>query len=217
MLRLDFGKGDVGLRRFLCLGAHSDDIEIGCGGSVLRLLRENENVEALWVVFSADDQRAIEARSSAAQFLSRAKKKEVRVEGFRDGFFPYEGNRIKEYFERLKKEFDPDLIFTHFRDDFHQDHRLVSELTWNTFRTHFILEYEVIKYDGDLGRPNVYFPLDEDVCNEKIGILLESFKSQAKKSWFTADAFRSIMRLRGIEINAKGNHAEAFYGRKVCL
>lgn len=217
MLKLELPQMKDRPFNLLCLGAHSDDIEIGCGGSILRLLNQNKTIEALWVVLSADEQRAIEARSSAERFLSQATKKEVRVEKFRDGFFPYEGSRIKEYFERLKKEFAPDLIFTTFRDDFHQDHRLVSELTWNTFRTHFILEYEVIKYDGDLGRPNVYFPLDEDVCNEKIGIILKSFKSQTKKTWFTADALWSIMRLRGIEINAKGNHAEAFYGRKVCL
>jgi LmbE family N-acetylglucosaminyl deacetylase len=217
MLRLTFSKGDNGLCRILCLGAHSDDIEIGCGGSVLRLLNESENVEALWVVLSADEQRAIEARSSAERFLSKASKKEVRVEGFRDGFFPYEASRIKEYFERLKKEFAPDLIFAPFHEDFHQDHRLVSELTWNTFRNHFILEYEVIKYDGDLGRPNVYITLSKDNCARKIDIILQSFRSQARKNWFTEDAFRAILRLRGIEINAEEKHAEAFYGRKVCL
>jgi LmbE family N-acetylglucosaminyl deacetylase len=166
---------------------------------------------------SADERRAGEARYSAEQFLAKAKKKEVRVEEFRDGFLPYEGARIKEYFERLKKEFSPDLIFAPFREDFHQDHRLVSELTWNTFRSHFILEYEVIKYDGDLGRPNVYIPLSEDICTKKIDIILQSFKSQARKNWFTADAFSAIMRLRGIETNGEEKHAEAFYGRKVCL
>lgn len=217
MLKLTFDKGDNTLRRILCLGAHSDDIEIGCGGSMLRLLKEHESTEVLWIVLSADEHRAGEARSSAEQFLAKAKKKEVRVEKFRDGFFPYNGTHIKEYFEMLKKEFSPDLIFTPFREDFHQDHRLVSELTWNTFRTQLVLEYELIKYDGDLGRPNVYITLGEDICTKKIDIILQSFKSQARRNWFTADAFSAIMRLRGIEINAEQNHAEAFYGRKVRL
>lgn len=215
MLSLTFDKGDKGLRRVLCIGAHSDDIEIGCGGSILKLLEANENVEVLWVVLSADEERAVEARTSAERFLAGAEEKTVRVETFRDGFFPYEGSRIKEYFEGLKNEFSPDLVFTHFHEDFHQDHRLVSELTWNTFRSHFILEYEVIKYDGDLGKPNVYIPLSEDICFKKIEIIFQSFKSQARRKWFTADSFTAVLRLRGIEINAE--KAEGFYGRKVCL
>jgi LmbE family N-acetylglucosaminyl deacetylase len=215
MLKLTLGEGDNRLRRILCLGAHSDDIEIGCGGSLLRLLREHDKVEVLWIVLSADGQRALEARSSAELFLAGAKKKEVRIEKFRDGFFPYHGGRIKDYFEGLKKEISPDLIFTHFRGDFHQDHRLVSELTWNTFRNHFILEYEVIKYDGDLGKPNVYITLDKDICTRKIDIILESFNSQAGRNWFTGDSFSAILRLRGIEISAE--RAEGFYGRKVSL
>jgi LmbE family N-acetylglucosaminyl deacetylase len=217
MLTLELSSPKDRPLKILCLGAHSDDIEIGCGGAMLRLSDENEHIEVLWVVLSADEQRAMEARSSAAHFLSRAKKKEVRVEGFRDGFFPYDGGKIKEYFEGLKKSFAPDLIFAPYREDFHQDHRLVSELTWNTFRGHFILEYEVIKYDGDLGRPNVYIPLGEGVCAKKIDIILRSFRSQGRRNWFTEDAFSAILRLRGIEINTEQKYAEAFYGRKICI
>lgn len=212
-LKLSLAKGDP--LRILCLGAHSDDIEIGCGGSILKLLEANENVEVLWIVFAGHDRRVDEARSSAEEFLRNAAKKDIRIEGFRDGFFPYEGSRIKEYFERLKSDFAPDLVFTHYREDAHQDHRLISELTWNTFRKHLILEYEVVKYDGDFGRPNVYMALDEEICGKKIDIILRSFKSQGTRSWFTADAFRAVMRLRGIETNV--SHAEAFYGRKVAL
>jgi len=215
MLRLSFDKGDNGLRRILCLGAHSDDIEIGCGGAILRLLNESQNVEVMWIVFSADKRRADEARCSAEQFLDKAANKEIRFEKFRDGYFPHQGACIKDYFENLKTDFAPDLVFTHSRADYHQDHRLVSELTWNTFRNHLILEFEVIKYDGDFGRPNVYIPLGEDTCAKKIDIILGSFKSQGTRNWFTADTFMAVMRLRGIEINA--DHAEAFYGRKVSL
>lgn len=215
MLHLTFKRGESELQKILCLGAHSDDIEIGCGGSILRLLEEYERLEIFWVVFSATDKRAQEAVYCANRFLSKAKKKEIRIEKFRDSYFPYIGAEIKEYFEKLKQQISPDLIFTPFREDFHQDHRLISELTWNTYRNHLILEYEVIKYDGDLGRPNIYFNLDKEICNKKVDLVLESFKTQKNRSWFTRDAFMSIMRLRGIEINAPENYAEAFYGRKI--
>lgn len=215
MLNLSFTKANNSLNKILCLGAHSDDLEIGCGGSMLRILNEYENVEVLWIVFSAHRQRASEAENSANQFLVGAKKKEIRIQKFRDGFFPYDGKLIKEYFEALKNEYDPDLIFTPFREDLHQDHRLVSELTWNTFRNHFILEYEIIKYDGDLGRPNFFIKLSEEICSKKIDIITNTFISQADRNWFTSDAFSAIMRLRGIEIRAGENFAEAFYGRKV--
>jgi LmbE family N-acetylglucosaminyl deacetylase len=217
MIRMMFEGSERPFKRVLCLGAHSDDIEIGCGGTILRILKENNGIEALWIVMSADEKRAIEARSSAEKFLSGALRNEIRVEGFRDGFFPYEASQIKEYFEKLKTEFSPDVIFTPSREDLHQDHKLISELTWNTFRAHLILEYEVVKYDGDLGKPNVYFPLSEEVCSEKIEIILQTFKSQTRRSWFTEDAFRAIMRIRGIETNGELKHAEAFYGRKICI
>jgi LmbE family N-acetylglucosaminyl deacetylase len=217
MLKLEFTKSTDSRFTILCLGAHSDDIEIGCGGSILKLLAEEPNLEIHWIVFSSNEERANEARNSADLFLSNAKYKNIIIKNYKDGFFPYIGGQIKDSFEELKKQFDPDVIFTHYRHDLHQDHRLISELTWNTFRNHFILEYEIIKYDGDLGRPNFYISLDKEICLKKIDIILNTFKSQKNRGWFTTDAFMSIMRLRGIEINALGNYAEAFYGRKITL
>jgi len=203
--------------RILCLGAHSDDIEIGCGGTVLRILEENPDAEVLWVVMGASGQRADEATASAKSFLARARQKEVIVKEFRDGFFPYIGAEIKGFFEELKRRCAPDLILTHCRNDLHQDHRLVSELTWNTFRNHLILEYEILKYDGDLGTPNVFVPLTESLARRKVGILLDSFRSQLKKNWFTEDAFLAILRLRGLECNAPEKYAEAYHARKLVL
>ena len=203
--------------RILCLGAHSDDIEIGCGGTVLRILEENPDAEVLWVVMGASGQRADEATASAKSFLARARQKEVIVKEFRDGFFPYIGAEIKGFFEELKRRFAPDLVLTHCRNDLHQDHRLVSELTWNTFRNHLILEYEILKYDGDLGTPNVFVHLTESLARRKVGILLDSFRSQLKKNWFTEDAFLAILRLRGLECNAPEKYAEAYHARKLVL
>jgi LmbE family N-acetylglucosaminyl deacetylase len=201
----------------LCLGAHSDDIEIGCGGTILRLLEENENVEVHWVVFAANDNRETEARGSADLFLKKAKNKSVVIENYRDGFFPYIGAEIKEYFEVLKTQCNPDIIFSHYRNDLHQDHRLICELTWNTFRDHIILEYEIMKYDGDLGNPNFYVHLNEAICRDKIGNIVNHFKSQAGKNWFSQESFYSLLRLRGIESNAPDRSAEAFYFRKGVL
>jgi len=174
MLNLTFERRRDSIFRILCLGAHSDDIEIGCGGTVLRILEENPDAEVLWVVIGASGQRADEATASAKSFLARARQKEVIVKEFRDGFFPYIGAEIKGFFEELKRRCAPDLILTHCRNDLHQDHRLVSELTWNTFRNHLILEYEILKYDGDLGTPNVFVHLTESLARRKVGILLDS-------------------------------------------
>ncbi len=214
MMDLKFAqRGDT--LKVLCLGAHSDDIEIGCGGTVLKLIEGYKRVAFDWVVLSADEKRRKEAEASAAVFLAGAGHRKVVVKKFRDGFFPYAGGEIKEYFEELKRTIDPDLIFTHCRQDLHQDHRLVSELTWNTFRDHLILEYEITKYDGDLGAPNVFAHLDEAACGTKIRYVLKHFKTQAGNSWFTEDAFRALLRLRGIESNAPAGYAEAFYNRKL--
>ena len=217
MLNLTFERRRDSIFRILCLGAHSDDIEIGCGGTVLRILEENPDAEVLWVVMGASGQRADEATASAKSFLARARQKEVIVKEFRDGFFPYIGAEIKGFFEELKRRCAPDLILTHCRNDLHQDHRLVSELTWNTFRNHLILEYEILKYDGDLGTPNVFVPLTESLARRKVGILLDSFRSQLKKNWFTEDAFLAILRLRGLECNAPEKYAEAYHARKLVL
>jgi len=203
--------------KILCLGAHSDDIEIGCGGSIIRLLEEHDDIDVYWMVFSADSMRANEAKISAECFLTNARQKQVVVKNFRDGFFPYIGDQIKECFEKLKSLFAPDIIFTHFRNDLHQDHRLISDLTWNTFRNHLILEYEIIKYDGDLGTPNLFIHLNEETCRTKIRYILDSFKSQGQKSWFTEDVFLSMLRIRGLESNAPQRYAESFYCRKMIL
>lgn len=214
MLRLAFDTKDGKAPDILCLGAHSDDIEVGCGGTVLRLLAERPGATVHWVVFGAAGERAEEAVTSAGLFLAKAGRREIRVEGFRDGFFPYIGGEIKDHFERLKAEISPDLILTHARHDLHQDHRLVSELTWNTFRNHMILEYEIVKYDGDLGAPNFFVHLPEAVCREKVRILMECFRTQRSRAWFTEDTFLSMLRIRGVECNAPERYAEAFYCRK---
>lgn len=215
MLRVTFDA--VGpLHTVLCLGAHSDDIEIGCGGTIRTLTRAYPGLRVRWIVFSGDAVRAKEAREGAARFLKDAGESEAVVRQFRPSFFPYEGKDIKEYFESLKA-LQPDLIFTHYRQDLHQDHRLVSDLTWNTFRDHLILEYEIPKYDGDLGTPNVYVGLDEAVAREKVRHIMECFASQRDKHWFTEDTFLSIMRLRGMESGGAERYAEGFYSRKMVL
>lgn len=213
MLNMAFTKGP-GLK-LLCLGAHSDDIEIGCGGTVLRLLEENPAPEVCWVVLGASGTRKAEALKSANLFLASVRQKEVITKEFRDGYFPYVGTEIKDFFEELKRKYTPDLILTHYREDLHQDHRLVSELTWNTFRNHLVLEYEIVKYDGDLGAPNFFVYLSESVVKRKIRNILECFQSQRNKNWFTEDTFSSILRLRGVESNAPEKHAEGFYCRKM--
>ena len=215
MLRLRFEQFDPPLKHVLCLGAHADDLEIGCGGTVLRLLESQARPTFTWVVFSADGAREAEARASAATFLRGAPESRVLVKKFRDGFFPYEGGLVKDTFEDLKAAVSPDLVLTHYRDDLHQDHRLISELTWNTFRNHLIFEYEIPKYDGDLGTPNVFVPLDEALCRGKIDTVLACFASQRDRRWFSEDLFRSLLRLRGMECNAPSGHAEAFYCRKL--
>ena len=203
--------------KVLCLGAHSDDIEIGCGGTVLKLIKNYDRLAFTWVVLSSDAARKREAQESARAFLKNASGQTVVIKEFKDGFFPYRGGEIKDYFEALKREVNPDLIFTHLRSDLHQDHRLVSELTWNTFRNHLILEYEIPKYDGDLGAPNIFVHLEEDLCGAKIENILTHFPSQAGNQWFTKETFKAILRLRGIESNAPAGFAEAFHGRKLIV
>lgn len=216
MLKLNFADKDRPLK-ILYLGAHSDDIEIGCGGTILRLLSTYDEVEVYWVVFGSSGQRDNEAVDSATKFLARAKKKEIFIKNFKDGFFPYLGGEIKSFFEELKKQVSPDVIFTHYRHDLHQDHRVVSELTWNTYRHHLILEYEIMKYDGDIGNPNFFVHLDENTIRMKVALILECFKSQVNHHWFTEDAFLAMLRLRGIESNASENYAEGFYCRKAII
>ncbi len=203
--------------RILCLGAHSDDIEIGCGGTLLRLLETYTNVTCRWVVFTAEGPRAREARAGARRFLRGAAEAAVTLHTFRNGYFPSLAADIKTAFEELKRTVSPDLIFTNYRGDLHQDHRTIAELTWNTFRDHTILEYEVPKYDGDLGAPNLFFQLDGRTARRKARLLMQTFGTQRGKDWFTEDTFLALMRLRGMECRAPGRFAEAFYCRKAVL
>ena len=215
MLKLQFTGAPDNSLKILCLGAHSDDIEMGCGGSIIKFLNRYPKSEVHWIVFSSTRDRADEAQRSAELFLATAGHVEIVIKNFRDSFFPYIGGEIKEYFEELKKEVVPDIIFTHFRHDLHQDHRIISELTWNTFRNHLILEYEVLKYDGDLGAPNFFIHISKEIACRKVKNIFEVFKSQGHRSWFTEEVFHSIMRIRGIECNAPDKYAEAFYCRKM--
>jgi LmbE family N-acetylglucosaminyl deacetylase len=206
-----------GPRRLLALGAHADDIEIGCGGTLLRLAAEVPDLEVVWVVFCSTPEREQEARASAEAFLAGVARRHVVVKAHRDGFLPYSGVQVKEDFESLKAFGSPDLILTHYREDRHQDHRLVSELTWNTWRNHLILEYEIPKYDGDLGQPNCFAELPTVVTERKIELVLRHFGSQAGKHWLTADLLRSLLRIRGMECVAPDRHAEGFYCRKLAF
>lgn len=203
--------------RVLCLGAHSDDIEIGCGATLLTLARLRPRPEFRWVVFSAAGQREREAKRGARKFLGGVATEAVRVHAFRDGYFPAQFAEIKDAFENLAREFRPDVVFTHARDDRHQDHRVVSDLSWNTFRNQLILEYEIPKWDGDLGRPNLYVPVSVATARRKARALLSVFGTQRSKDWFSEETFLGLMRLRGVECHAADGHAEAFYARKITL
>ncbi len=205
------------VRTVLCLGAHTDDIEIGCGGTLLHLLAENPGLTVHYVVLSASDARAEEARGSVGSFFDGDIQCDVRIAGFQESYFPYVGHEVKAYVDDLGREVEPDLILTHWRADAHQDHRLVGELTWNAFRNHLILEYEVPKWDGDMGRPNVFVPLGKDVCKRKVDHLLSAFPSQTGRDWFTPEVFWSPLRLRGMEARSASGYAEAFHCSKLVL
>jgi len=217
MIPLQFSGNEAREMNILCIGAHSDDIEIGCGGTIIKLVEQSLNYNFLWVVLSASGNRVEEARKSAEIYLNDIKNKEIVIADFQDSYFPYNGKEIKEFFTSIRAKMDPDVIFTTYRNDLHQDHRLVSELTLNTFRDHLIYEYEILKYDGDLGTPNTYVPLEKRVCSEKIKRLNLCFNTQSVKQWFDDESFMALMRIRGVEINSKTNYAEAFYCRKSCI
>lgn len=205
------------LRDVLCIGAHSDDIEIGCGGTVHRLIAQHPEARVRWVVLSGDGVRAEEARLSAKAWLADAGASQVTVEAFPDRFFPWHGEELKRWFVDVAADYRPDVVLTHFREDLHQDHRTVAELTWNAFRDQLVLEFEIPKWDGDLGRPNVYVPLDRATCERKVRGLLDGFASQRDRDWFTADTFWALLRLRGLECRSPSGFAEAFHARKVVL
>jgi LmbE family N-acetylglucosaminyl deacetylase len=215
MLKLDLVRDPATPFRVLALGAHCDDIEIGCGGTLLQLLSQHANLCFDWVVFTADPVRAREALASAERFLRGAKEKRVVIKHFRNGYFPDQWARIKDDFEALKGEVSPDLVFTHYHRDLHQDHRTIAELTWNTFRDHLILEYEIPKYDADLGSPNLFVPIDPAIARQKVSTIVECFPSQSDKHWFSEDTFLALLRLRGVQAAAREHFAEAFYARKI--
>lgn len=215
MRRLSFSDHSAGGFRLLALGAHPDDIEIGCAGTILRLVAEGRVASVRWVVCSGDGPRAAEAERGALAVLDGVAEREIEVLDGRDGYFPLAGLHIKEAFEELKRAPEPDLVLTHRRDDRHQDHRFVSDLTWQTFRSSLILEYEIPKYDGDLGNPNVFVEIPEELVLRKIEILEATFTSQLDRHWYDAVTFRSIMRIRGIESRAVSGYAEGFEGRKL--
>ncbi len=216
MNHLSLNQSIAGKQTVLCLGAHSDDIEIGCGGTLLWLAEKYPKTFFHWVVFSAPGPRREEALKAAELFTAGCEK-EVDLKDFRDGFLPYNGGELKDSFERLKGEVNPDLILTPWRGDAHQDHRLLAELAWNTFRDHLIFEYEIPKYDGDLGHPNLFVPHTREVCEKKARSLMDIFQSQQSKRWFEPETFLSMMRLRGMECNSPSGYAEAFYCRKLVL
>jgi LmbE family N-acetylglucosaminyl deacetylase len=217
MIQLNLDGGANGALQILCVGSHSDDIEIGCGGTILRLAEQYPSCVFHWVVFSAIGIREAEAQRAAALFVGPTRLKGPLVKSFRDGFMPFVGAEVKAVFEELKRSVSPNLILTHNRMDAHQDHRLIAELTWNTFRDHLILEYEIPKYDGDLGQPNLFVPLQSDIFQKKVRYIMDAFQSQHVKRWFQEETFLSLMRLRGMECNAPSGYAEAFYCRKLVL
>ena len=216
MLSLHLPQTDATPFSVLCLGAHSDDIEIGCGGTLLYLRTFLPQLKFHWVVFSGAGVRGKEAKMAADLFTGDCQKKIV-VKDYRDGFLPYSGRKVKDFFEELKSQAKPDLIFTHWRGDAHQDHRLVCELTWNTFRDHLIWEYEIPKFDGDMGRPNLFVPLQPPLYEHKIDHLSAAFESQRTKRWFDRETFLGLMRIRGMESNSPSGYAEAFYCHKLVL
>jgi LmbE family N-acetylglucosaminyl deacetylase len=205
------------LDTILCLGCHPDDIEIGCGGTVLRLIEQHPHLNVCWVVLSGAGQRADEARVSADKFLAGAAGRNVVIHDVRDRYFPFQGEQVKDYIHAIAREEQPDMVFTHRLEDRHQDHRLVAEVSWHAFRDHLILEYEIPKYEGDLGQPNVFVPLAEQVCERKIETLCDAFPSQKDKPWFSRDAFWSLLRIRGLECGSPSRFAEGLYCRKMVM
>ncbi len=205
---------EKGLNIF-AVGAHCDDIEIGCGATLLKLFAEHKVGHVKWIVFASNPQRRLEAIASAEKFLEAVEDKEIVVLDYRDAFLEQSKFEIKEHFESFKKDFNPDIVFTHYRHDRHQDHRLLSDLAWNTFRNHLVLEYEIPKYDGDLGIPNMFVEVSQELADRKAQILLDCFESQAGKHWFDKETFLSLMRIRGMEAASNGRYAEAFHARKI--
>jgi LmbE family N-acetylglucosaminyl deacetylase len=203
--------------RVLVIGAHADDIEIGCGGTLLRMVDEVPSLDVTWVVLSADGKRGDEARTGARAFVGGAQSSDVVIGSFQDGYLPYLGSAVKDFFEDLARRVDPHLILTHARADLHQDHRLACELTWNTWRNHLVFEYEIPKYDGDLGTPNVFVTLTDAQLDRKIELLMDIYATQRSKHWFTEDLLKALPRVRGMEARSESGLAEGFTCRKLSI
>ena len=212
MFALDPALGRDEPLRVVCLGAHADDIEIGAGGTILRLLDERPNTHVTHVVFSADAIRADEARAAARQLLAAAEA-DIHVLGHRDGFFPFEAADIKGFAQAALEGVRPHLVLTHRRDDAHQDHRVIADLAWQTFRGATIAAYEIPKWDGDLDRPNAYVALDDATITRKLALLADHFPTQQAKGWYDDETFRGLARVRGVEAGVR--YAEAFHCTKL--
>lgn len=217
MLNVTFSNSNREGLQLLLLGAHCDDIEIGCGGTLLKLIENYQIKQVKWVVFTSNETRKKEAVSSAKEFLKPVRDSEIQIHNYKDGYLPSVWSNLKNEFEKIKNCYAPDVIFTHYKNDLHQDHRVINELTWNTFRNHAIFEYEIPKYDGDLGNPNFYVSLDKNQVKKKNKLILGNFESQREKHWFDDTLFASMMRIRGVECASASNYAEAFYSRKQVL
>lgn len=198
----------------LCIGAHSDDIEIGAGGLILTLAATFPDIAVRWCVASAAPDRESEARASAFDFLQGLERADVELGGFEDSYFPDQGREIKAWLLAVRSRFPADVVLVHRAGDLHQDHRELNRIAWNLFRDHLILEYEIPKWDGDLGQPNFYVPLEAEILERKIAFIMRHFRSQRSKDWFDPELFRGLARLRGMECRAEHRHAEAFFVRK---
>lgn len=215
MIHFQFNQDNNTGLNILCLGAHSDDIEIGCGGTILKLIAQQKIKSVKWVVFTSGEQRRKEALASAEAYLEEVENKEIVILDYQDTLLQFSAIEIKTFFNTSLKPFQPDLVFTHYRDDRHQDHRLISDLSWNTFRDHCILEYEIPKYDGDLGIPNCFSQIEKAIAEKKVAYLMQHFASQAGKHWFDPQTFFGLMRIRGLESASPSHYAEAFHSRKM--
>lgn len=183
----------------------------------MTLLARGYKLDVTWAVMSAAGERATEAGRSAKALLRRAVSLQLHMGDLPDSQFPAEFARAKQFMNDVRDSCQPDLVFTHWLDDRHQDHRLVGELTWQTWRDHLILEYDVPKFEGDLFCPNAFVPLSRSVAQRKSNHLMRYFGSQRAKYWFTSDTFMALSRLRGVACRSESGYAEGFNVRKILL
>lgn len=202
--------------RVVALGAHADDIEIGAGGLIQRLVADTPSLSIRWLVASATPERRREAEKASSRLVGSVSDCTLDIGDLRDGFLPFLGPAPKEWLIR-HAGFEPDIVICPRGEDLHQDHRLVGQLAWQVFRSSLIFEYEIPKYEGDLGRPNVYVVLDRATAERKVATILEAFPSQRSRRWFEPETFWALLRLRGIEAASPTGFAEAFHASKIVL